>query len=230
MRFIGYVRVSTDEQATEGVSLAAQAERIRQYAGAMGYDLAEVVEDAGYSGKSLKRPGIASLLERCRRGEVAGLIVYKLDRLTRSVRDLLSVVDDFARQGVAFVSVQERLDTSTAGGRFVLTLFGALAELERGLISERTRDALTHKRDRGEVYGPVPLGYRRDGDRLNADESEQRAVTLIRSLRQSGAPMRRIAAELTTQGIPTKRGGAWASATVKRVLDRLDRAPVTRAA
>ncbi|MGB6950913.1 MAG: recombinase family protein, partial [Candidatus Cybelea sp.] len=119
---VAYVRVSTEDQAREGVSLDAQEARIGAYALAMGFSVSETVRDAGESAKSLNRPGIASLLERVRAGGIERIVVAKLDRLTRSVRDLGELIDLCAKHGVALVSIGETLDTSTAAGRMVVNM------------------------------------------------------------------------------------------------------------
>ena len=120
---LGYARVSTDEQAREGVSLEAQVARIRAYAVAKELELVEVLTDDGISGKTLDRPALRELVRRCERGEVGHVVVVKLDRLTRRTRDLLALVDDlFLARQIELHSVSESLDTSTPHGRFVLTL------------------------------------------------------------------------------------------------------------
>ena len=135
---VGYARVSTDEQARDGVSLDQQIARIRAYATAKGLTILDVLVDDGFSGKSLDRPGLREIMRLCERGEVRNVVVVKLDRLTRRTRDLLALVDDlFLAREIELHSVSESLDTSTPHGRFVLTLFGGLAELERGQIAER---------------------------------------------------------------------------------------------
>ncbi len=144
---LGYARVSTDEQAREGVSLDAQQSRIRAYCEAKELELVDMLTDDGISGKTLDRPALGELVQRCERGEVGHVVVVKLDRLTRRTRDLLALVDDlFLARHIELHSVSESLDTSTPHGRFVLTLFGGLAQMERELIGERTRSALEYKR------------------------------------------------------------------------------------
>ncbi len=163
---IGYARVSTDEQAREGVSLEAQQARIKAYAQAKDLPLGDILVDEGRSGKDLKRPALQDLLARCDRGEVAHVIVWKLDRLTRRTRHLLSLVEDlFLAKHIELHSVSESLDTSTPHGRFVLTLFGGLAQMERELIGERTRSAMAHLRANGLATSHAPLGFRRNGSR-----------------------------------------------------------------
>ena len=155
-RSIGYVRVSTEDQAREGVSLAAQEARIAAYAVAMGWCVSEVIHDAGESAKSLKRPGIAALLSQVRNSGVERIIVAKLDRLTRSVRDLAELIELCAKYGVALVSIGETLDTSSAGGRLVVNMLGVVAQWEREAIGERTATSLAHKRRQRCAYSPTP--------------------------------------------------------------------------
>src|ERR1035441_6846440 len=152
MKTLGYVRVSTDKQAERGISLEAQAEKIRAMAVVHNAELAEIIVDAE-SAKSLNRPGMARLLAMVDAGEVQTVIIAKLDRLTRSVKDLCTLLERFERRGVALVSVAESLDTSSAAGRLVLNIMTAVSQWEREAIGERTRDAMRHKRSNGERVG-----------------------------------------------------------------------------
>lgn len=165
-RTIGYCRVSTDEQAEHGVSLAAQQERLHAFAFAHGYAIDDMVVDAGLSAKSLNRPGAQRILAGIKAGEIGTIVVLKLDRLTRSVRDLSEILELSARRNVALVSVSESLDTSTAAGTLVVHMMGVVAQWERSVIAERTAFALAHKRKNGLVYGPTPFGYERLGNSL----------------------------------------------------------------
>ncbi len=211
MRVIGYVRVSTEKQADFGVSLEAQSEKVRAMAVVQGAELAEVIIDAGESAKSLNRPGMARLLSLVDAGAVDTVIIAKLDRLTRSVKDLAELLERFTRRGVSLVSVAESLDTGTAAGRLVLNIMTAVSQWEREAIGERTRDAMHHKRSNGERVGTVPFGYRTavDGLHLEADPAEQGIMSRIRELRTAGYTTRRIADELNRQGFTTRRGTSW---------------------
>ena len=140
-RALGYVRVSTDKQADLGVSLDAQAVKVRAMAAVQDATLIDVITDAGASAKTLQRPGLARLLSLVRAGQVDVVIVAKLDRLTRSVRDLADLLDLFGKHGVSLVSVAESLDTGTAAGRLVLNVMASVSQWEREAIGERTRDA-----------------------------------------------------------------------------------------
>ena len=142
---VGYVRVSTQEQATNGVSLDAQEARIVAYCTALGWQVSEVIRDAGESAKSLKRPGISRILEGVRGGTVGRVVILKLDRVTRSTRDLANLLDTFAKADASLVSVSESLDTLSAAGRLVVNMLGVVAQWEREAIGERTASALAHK-------------------------------------------------------------------------------------
>ncbi len=194
---LGYARVSTDEQAREGVSLQAQVARIRAYAQAKELELVEVLTDDGISGKTLERPALAELIARCERGEVQNVVVVKLDRLTRRTRDLLALVDDlFLARHIELHSVSESLDTSTPHGRFVLTLFGGLAQMERELIGERTRTALAYKRQQRQPTSHAPLGFQANGsrERMEPVPEELAIVTEILTAWRLGRSYRAIAA------------------------------------
>lgn len=142
-RLIGYARVSTDDQTS-----ALQLDALR-LAGA-----AEVFEDAGVSGATRERPGLRRALEALQAGDV--LVVWRLDRLGRSLADLIDLVNNLKGKGCGFKSLTESIDTSTAGGELVFHLFGAMAQFERSLIIERTRAGLSAAKRRG-----VKLGRRR---------------------------------------------------------------------
>lgn len=135
MRAIGYVRVSTDRQADRGVSLEAQAEKIRAMAGVHNAELLDIIVDGGESANSLQRPGMERLLALVDGKKVQAVIVAKLDRLTRSVKDLCVLLERFERGCVALISVAESLDTSSAGGRLVLNIMTAVSQWEREAIS-----------------------------------------------------------------------------------------------
>jgi site-specific DNA recombinase len=154
---------------------------------------------------------------------VAHVIVWKLDRLTRRTRHLLSLVEDlFLAKHIELHSVSESLDTSTPHGRFVLTLFGGLAQMDRELIGERTRSALAYKRSNGQPTSHPPLGFRANGnrERMVPVPEELEIVRQILDLWRSGTSYRAIAAKLNENGAPTKQGARWYHGTVARVVQR----------
>jgi site-specific DNA recombinase len=162
MNAIGYVRVSTDRQAEQEVSLEAQEAKIRAISTVQSAELLDVIVDGGDSAKS--RPGLQRLLNLINTGKVDTVIVAKLDRLTRSVKDLCGLMELFEKCKVALVSVTESLDTGSAAGRLMTTIMGAVSQWERKAIGERTHDALRHRRGKGERGGNIEFGYRLSAD------------------------------------------------------------------
>lgn len=225
MKVIGYVRVSTEEQATNGQSLDAQRAKLDAYAKLYDLELVAVVEDAGQSAKSLNRPGLQTALAALRRGEADGVLIAKLDRLTRSVADWQALIDGYFgdRPGKQLFSVADSIDTRTAAGRLVLNVLLSVAQWERETIGERTRDALQHKIRKGERCGKVRFGYdlAADGRTLVENPAEQSVLRSVRDSRAAGQSLRAIAADLTRSGVATKDGKpAWTHTAVNRLLQR----------
>ena len=222
-RTVAYLRVSTDKQAEHGVSLDAQRAKVEAYASLYDLDLVAVEVDAGASAKSLDhRPALDRALALLAAAEADALLVVKLDRLTRSVRDLGELVERFQRGGWALLSVGEQVDTRTAGGRLVLNVLASVAQWEREAIGERTRAALAHKRANGEkTGGAAPYGYRlaEDGIHLEPEPSEQEALALILALRADGLSLRAVAARLNADAVPA-RGSRWHPTTVAVLVKR----------
>jgi site-specific DNA recombinase len=205
----------------EGVTLEAQVARLNAYCSAVRPDAeVRVVVDGAVSGKTLDRPALKALLADVKLGRVQSVVTLKLDRLTRSVRDLADLLDLFEKHGVALCSLTESLDTSTASGRLMLNLLASVSQWEREAIGERTAFALEHKRRNGVVYGPVPFGYRRvDGDRLVRDEEQQAVLAHIHALRAGGTSIRKVCAALMEAGIKTPRGCVtWFPKTLQQIL------------
>jgi site-specific DNA recombinase len=172
MKAIGYVRASTDRQAEQGVSLAAQEAKIRAMSTVQGGEL--FIIDGGESAKNLNRPGLQRLLTSVNGVKVNAVIIAKLDRLTRSVKDLCSLLELSEKRGVALNSVAESLDTASAAGRLVITIMAAVNQWGRQAIGERTRDALRHKRTSAERVGNIRFGFRLspDGRHVEPDPGE----------------------------------------------------------
>lgn len=234
----GYLRVSLTDQAERGVSLPAQRERVQAWATAQGLDLVAVEEDRGASGGLAphRRPGLTRALERVRSGEADGIVVVKLDRLSRSVRDTLDLIERSDREGWRLASVSENLDTGTATGRFVVTLLAALGEMERAQIGERTSTAMDHIAREGRARSRfLPFGFRQGaseateavaGDRsaLVEDDAEQAILRRMLALRDEGNGAQRIAKALGNEGTPNPRTGrAWSTGTVAAILRTADR-------
>ena len=188
---VGYVRVSTDRQAKEGQSLKAQEQRIRAFAKAHGVRVDRIYREDGASGKDTDRAALSEL--RSDLDKIGVVIVYKFDRISRSVVDLYEPLEEFRVAGVAFTSVSEGVDTSSAVGEFIMGVLAALAQMERKLIGERTRDTLANKKANDEHIGCVPSGYRIGTDgKLEKDPEKQKTITRIKRLHRNGRSIRAI--------------------------------------
>jgi site-specific DNA recombinase len=227
LRVIGYTRVSTEEQASSGFGLDAQLGKVRAYCELYELDLIRVESDPGFSGKDLERPGVTAVLAelRRRRDGADGLVVAKLDRLTRSLRDWQRLIEEhFGDQaGKRLFSVDESIDTRRASGRLVLNVIMTVAQWEREVIGERTKDALAAKIARGERCGKVRFGQdlAPDGRTLVPNEREQDAIRRMREWRAQGKTYRDLCEMLEQLGIETKEGGKlWLPMTVRRILGR----------
>ncbi len=196
MKAIGYVRVSTEDQAREGISLDNQESKIRAYADLDGFELLGVIKDEGISGKTMDRLGMNKINIMIEAGEIEAVIVYKLDRLSRKTIDILNTLDAWEKKNIAFHSITDKIDTKTAAGKFLLTILSALAQMERDLISERTIDALAHKKKSGEWCGRIPFGYRIEDNHLIEDEEAMRIIKRAKRMKNAGKSIRDISEAL----------------------------------
>lgn len=195
-RVIAYVRVSTEKQADSGLSLEAQQLKMEQYAALHDLEIIAVEIDAGESAGSLKRPALQRALERLERFEAEGLLVVKLDRLTRSVRDLCELVDNYFKDGTCrLMSVCESVDTATASGRLVLNILVTVSQWEREAAAERTAAVMQHLKASGCFTGGFPpYGYTVDEDgNLVENPAEQAIIIRARALKAAGKSLRAIA-------------------------------------
>ncbi|MFC1713667.1 recombinase family protein [Candidatus Poribacteria bacterium] len=221
MKAVGYIRVSTREQAEDGVSLDNQRKRIKLFCDAKEWELTGIYSDAGKSGANLKRNGVQELIDDCGSGKFDVVVIYKLDRLTRSVRDLGYLIEEvFDKTDVGFSSVSDNFDTTTPNGRLVLHILASVAQWEREIICERTKETTEYLRSERRKFSPLPLGYEAGEDgRLIENENELAVVKKIKVLRKRGASYQKIADRLNDAGIPTKKNGQWYKATVRNVVN-----------
>ena len=214
---IGYIRVSTSGQATDGVSLDAQRAKIEAWAVANDYELIAIHEDAGITGTSMeKRPGLQAALAATGKG--MALVAYSISRIARSTADMLEIATGLEKKGADLVSLSERLDTTSAAGKMVFRMLAVLSEFERDQIAERTTNALAHKKAQGQVYSALPLGYADQDGKLVPIDEELRVVAEIKAMRNNGKTLRDIADDLNGRGIGGKRGGKYHASTIKAVL------------
>jgi site-specific DNA recombinase len=220
-RFIAlYCRVSTDEQAREGVSLDEQQERLKAYCRALGWkeEIVLFVDD-GYSAKNLDRPHLSKLLKAVEKGTVSKILVTKLDRISRRLLDLLRLIDVFHDQDVSFVSISESFDTNTPSGRLTLQVLGAVAEFERERIRERVFENMYHAANQGKWLTQSPYGYKLENKELIIDENEEKIVKKVfHFYLNEGIGFRGIAKKLNEDGIPSKQNKEWSIRSIKLML------------
>ncbi len=224
MRCIAYIRVSTERQADDGLSLDAQRAKITAWCAATGgaLDPADVFVDAGISGKRAdNRPGLVAALNVVTERPGTALVVYSLSRLARSTRDTINIAERIERAGADLVSLSEKIDTTSAAGKMVFRLLAVLAEFERDLVSERTLSVVAHKRAKGERLGQIPFGQRLgpDGRTLEPDPAEAAALADVLRWSAEGLSLRKIAAALDARGERPKNGGqAWDPTSVRKLI------------
>jgi site-specific DNA recombinase len=228
-RAVGYIRVSTDDQADSGLGLESQRLQVEAQAIVSDLDLVDVIEDAGFSAKCLERSGLARLMDKVNAGEVDVIITAKLDRLTRSLEDLLHLLKVLGKarratggKGVDLVSCSESLDTSTATGELMIHLLGAIGQRDRKTIGERTRSAMAVARKQGRlISGRAPFGYRAGDDGyLELDEREQGIIKRVENLREAGESWQSVADTLTAEGQRTRTGRPFSSSGLQQIWRR----------
>ena len=218
-----YLRVSTQTQVDDGHGLEAQRQRLEAFCVAQGWPLDEqhVYIDAAESGAKLERPALQRLLQAVRTGEVERLLVYRLDRLARSVSHFMGLWEELEAYGCAFVSASEQLDTSTPTGRLLVQMLAAFAELERATIAQRLMAGKAEAARAGaSLCGrPAAFGYTyNEAGALTVDRAEAEVVCMLFEEFNAGASLRSLAAKLNGAGLASPNGGTWHAQTVKRVL------------
>jgi DNA invertase Pin-like site-specific DNA recombinase len=218
MKVVAYIRVSTEKQTDVGCSLEVQREKVALYAKLHDLELSAIIEDAGESAKSLHRLGLQKALSLLKPGDA--LLVTKLDRLTRSLRDLDTLITAYFDKGIALMSASESIDTSTANGRMVLNILTSVAQWEREKTVERTKEAAAHKKAKGERFGKVAYGMTvaEDGKTLVPEPREQEVIGVVQRLHKSGASLRQIAAELDRLGYRNRSGQSFLPTQINRML------------
>jgi site-specific DNA recombinase len=220
---VAYVRVSTEEQAAFGGSVAMQRDRLADYCRAYKLQLVETIADQGVSGSIPldQRKGGKRMLALIAAGAARHVVALKLDRLFRDAANALTQTRVWDKASIDLHLVDmggTSLNTSSAMGRLMLTMLAGFAEMERNLIAERTRAVLAHKRVRREAYAPTPLGFRREGSRLVEDDGEQALIVRIRAMKAAGQSYHAIAAALNAEGVVGKRGGKFHGSTIRYLL------------
>lgn len=216
MRVIAYVRVSSEEQAVSGAGLAAQRAAIAAECERRNWTVVDVIEDAGFSAKDLKRPGVQTALEILASGGASALVVAKLDRLSRSMLDFTGVMAKASKEGWALVALDCAVDTTTPAGEAMANVLAVFAQFERRLIGQRTREAMAEKRKQGVQFGRRASMLPEVRERILAERNEGRSLAAI-------------ASGLNEDGLPTAQGGRqWWPSTVRAALSALAKAGVVQ--
>ncbi|KEO83274.1 recombinase family protein [Tumebacillus flagellatus] len=200
-----------------------QRNSIVNYCNAMGYKLERVIADEGISGKTLERAGVQEVIQVLTSCEYAGVIVYKLDRISRNLKDILILHDDISEKcGSSIISVKEQFDTSTATGRLFFHMIGGFAEFERNVISERLMGGRIEKAQKGKFAGgSAPFGYDLIAGKLIVNEEQATIVReVFRRRNEEEQSLQKIADWLNESGVKTKRGGKWSKVHVKDMIER----------
>lgn len=217
-----YIRVSTEEQVTEGFSIHAQKDKLTKYAEVNDWNIVDYYVDDGISGKNLnERPEVLRLIKDVESRKVNNVLVYKLDRLTRSVKDLIYLIDLFDRYDCTFNSQTEKIDTSNAVGRMFVKIIGIFAEFERENLAERVTFGYEQKTKEGNYTncnGVFGYDYLIGKGKLRVNQEEAYYVAQIYDWYLTGDSMLKIANRLKALNVPTKRGGQWNQSTISSIL------------
>ena len=218
MRAALYARVSTDDQAREGFSLDAQVKRMEAYCRVRGWEVAGVYRDEGQSGRSSSRPEYTRMMAEADSWDV--LLVLKMDRIHRNSVNFAVMMNDLRSMGKEFNSMQDKFDTTTAMGRFVMDIMQRIAQLESEQIGERVKLGMTYKAKggNGHLGSGHPYGYRYEDGELLVVEEEASVVRSIYDMRIRGSTLKDISDFLNSSGVPSKKGGGWSPQTVSGVL------------
>lgn len=220
-RVLLYIRVSTHEQAMEGYSVGEQTERLKKYADAMGWTVVKVYTDPGYTGADTHRPGLREMLRAVESGQADKVVVYKLDRLSRSQKDTLYLIEDvFLKNNTDFVSMSENFDTATPFGRAIIGILAVFAQLERETIKERMTMGREARAKNGYYTGGsrVLTGYDYIDGLLKVNDYESMLIKQIFEMFNGGTPIKTIAETLNNRGL-YHRATKWNDTTVRRLLD-----------
>lgn len=216
-----YIRVSTEKQADEGFSLDAQKEKLLAFCVAHGWNVypCNIYIDAGISGKTTERAAFQQMMTAAQGKTINRIVAAKLDRLARNVKDFLGIVEELKAVKCDLVLIKESFDTSTAQGKFALTMFAAMAEMEASTITERVMTGKAQKATEGGYNGAqCPLGYTYQNNVFDVDQDQARTVEKIFKDFVAGHSLTNIAAALNTSRATTARGGKWHPTTVRYIL------------
>ena len=216
-----YIRVSTEDQAREGFSLGEQEEKLRQLCKYKDFEIFKIYKDAGISAKNMKdRPAFQQMLEDMKAGKLNYIVAYKLDRVTRSVRDLEVLISTLEQYHCYLICDRDDVNTSTANGRFFVRMLTVLSQLEIEIVSERTKFGLNGAIKAGHIPGKVPLGYYRDKDKtLKVDVTTKDIVLRIFEMYLEGKSFQTISNILNDEKILSPNNKKWCDSTIDRIIN-----------
>ena len=216
-----YIRVSTEDQAREGFSLGEQEEKLRQLCKYKNFEIYKIYKDAGISAKNMKdRPAFQQMLEDMKAGKLNYIVAYKLDRVTRSVRDLEVLISTLEQYHCYLICDRDDVNTSTANGRFFVRMLTVLSQLEIEIVSERTKFGLNGAIKAGHIPGKVPLGYYRDTDKtLKVDVTTKDIVLRIFELYLEGKSYQTISNMLNDEKVLSPNNKKWCDSTIDRIIN-----------
>ena len=216
-----YIRVSTEDQAREGFSLGEQEEKLRQLCKYKDFEIYKIYKDAGISAKNMKdRPAFQQMLEDMKAGKLNYIVAYKLDRVTRSVRDLEVLISTLEQYHCYLICDRDDVNTSTANGRFFVRMLTVLSQLEIEIVSERTKFGLNGAIKAGHIPGKVPLGYYRDIDKtLKVDITTKDIVLRIFELYLEGKSYQTISNILNEEKVLSPNNKKWCDSTIDRIIN-----------
>jgi site-specific DNA recombinase len=167
-----YIRVSTEEQARHGISLSAQEEALKNYAAALGYEILRIYRDEGKSAKDIQhRPEMVQLLKDAEVKKFQAIFIYKLDRFSRSLRDLIETIERLKEWDVDFISLQDKIETTSASGKLMFHIISAFAEFERNVTGDRTKFSMDKRARDGNIITRAPWGYKIENKKLIPTEN-----------------------------------------------------------
>jgi len=199
-----YIRVSTQDQAQHGFSLDAQEDSLQNYAKALGYEIFKIYRDEGKSAKDLNRPEMIQMLADAEAGKFSAIFIYKLDRFSRSLKDLILTIDRLKEWGIDFISLQDKIETASASGKLMFQIIGAFAEFERNIIGDRTKFGMERKAKEGGFITRAPKGYKLFNKNLIINGEESKIVkNIFEEFLNSNISLTQLAKKnnMTTSGI-----------------------------
>lgn len=223
MKAVGYARVSTHMQSAKQLSETFQKERIASYCDAMSIELVTIFDDSGKSGKDMtNREELQKALLMLKRKEADTIIVYKIDRLSRSLTDLAMLIKKIEKWGCHLISIQDSISTNTASGRLMINLIGSISQWEAEAIAEKTQQAMSVLKTRGHRYSrhiPYGVDLADDGKTLTPNKHEQQTINSMKTMRASGMTYQTISDRLNSDNIKTKYSAKWHPASVRNIIN-----------